>query len=867
MSSGVAAAPLLNGNGDMSSETRRYADFYEKLFQLQDEVFAGKHPRIKLPDSVLEQVAPRPVQNIPSSSYRPATNGTANGATSSLHTPLHPDTPSYFYQPTAPFVSQPPNGQRPFSAKPSSSIDPVLLTKSDDLVRAELQLKRQRIERAIKDHVDKRGQSRDSDLALATEARFDVDELLAKALELVKPISGLHTNANRNSDGSDSFDENSYYSSQANSSSPEDVETQNVDSADAAGVVISQGRVQNNETSASKEKKLGNQPFTNLQDEDQYEPADDLHFYTTAPEVSRDEREESEYSPPPAADAFTTDPQAEGSHRTECNRLQGQSGGVEQSGGINGYGYNRPPSPTSPAVPVIRNHIRSPVAPQPARVSPLAFTKVPKIDQGRRNGQQENRRGYASPRPDDNRSNDHASSSRADHASPRTSRRQSPAAPQQSIRNPRKRRRDPENSEKRGRAGNKRVARSPEPYIKEEPTSPPPFASLSDPQPNRQRVIRQLPEDVEIVSAREARAQPVYYREQEPLPRAYRHIEEPIAPTVVRVPSRTAHRRLERDDQDLRRVASLQYARRPYSPTVPEPILYSPSDNRHVRAASYAFADRPAPQPIYREGSVHPSAAPRYVRERSRSPVHVAEQYLPRAHTPVAMGPPPRQVVVDQYGNKYYAAPTAMELRESVAPPSRRVDVEPYYERAITREPAVHAPARVVDPYEEEEALQRMPPPLARRYVEQPDVEVVEPRSYRQREYSLRPAEAEYAPIREVVERRPLVHYEEMAPPREYVTRSFSVRPEVVRREAPNEYITTRHESVQPGYVRRADPPVQRYQEVSVQGDPYVPLDDRRYAYAPVPQQRRFVDDGLERPIEVAQDPYGGEMRRVSYRY
>ncbi|OCL04347.1 hypothetical protein AOQ84DRAFT_324567, partial [Glonium stellatum] len=282
MSSGITTASLLNGNSDMSSEARRYTDFYERLFQLQDEVFAGKHPRIKLPDSILEQVAPRHVQNI-SSSYRPTANGTANGAASSLHTSSYPETPSYFYQPTVAFVPQPPNGQRPFSAKPSSSIDPVLLTKSDDLVKAELGLKRQRIERAIKDQVDKRGPTRDSDLALAAEARFDVDDLLAKALELVKPISGLQTSANRNSDGSDSFDENSYYSSQANT-----------------GAVTSQGGVRDRETDASKNKNLDSQPFTSTQDEDQYEPADDLHFYATAAETSRDEREESEYSPPPA---------------------------------------------------------------------------------------------------------------------------------------------------------------------------------------------------------------------------------------------------------------------------------------------------------------------------------------------------------------------------------------------------------------------------------------------------------------------------------------------------------------------------------------------------------------------------------------
>jgi hypothetical protein len=184
----------------------------------------------------------------------------------------------------------------------------------------------------------------------------------------------------------------------------------------------------------------------------------------------------------------------------------------------------------------------------------------------------------------------------------------------------------------------------------------------------------------------------------------------------------------------------------------------------------------------------------------------------------------------------------------------------------VTREPLMRAPARLPAPYEDD-GRQGMPPPPLRRYVE-PEVEVGEPRPYRQRGYSLRPAEPEYLPIREPipVERRPVIAYEEMGPPREYASRSYSVRPEAVRREAPSEYIT-RHESVQPGLTRRVESAPQRYREVSVvQADPYGAPDDRRYAYAPPPQQRRYLDE-QDRPVELAHDPYAGEPRRVSYRY
>lgn len=329
--------------------------------------------------------------------------------------------------------------------------------------------------------------------------------------------------------------------------------------------------------------------------------------------------------------------------------------------------------------------------------------------------------------------------------------------------------------------------------------------------------------------------QPVYYREEASL-RPHREYDEPSSPTVVRVPQR----KMQRDDHDLRRVASLQYARRPYSPGGGSGEVFAAHEPRQIRAVSHAFADRPEP-PMYREASARPPTAQRYVRERSRSPI---PEYFPQQQSPIVMAPPPRRIVVDQYGNKYYAAP--VDARELAAPSSRRIEVDPYYERAVTREPAMRAPART-ELYEED-TVQRMPPP-PRRYVEASDVEMIESPSYRQREGSRRPVEVEY---------RPAPQYEEMGPPqlREYApSRAYSMRPEVVRREVPEGYV--RHESIQPGSVRVSQP---RYREVSIVHQE--PFDDRRYMGAP--QSRRYVEEG---PIEVAQDQYPAEPRRVYTRY
>jgi hypothetical protein len=308
MSTIASVLPHVNGTGVVSAELTREADFLKQILQIRDDVFASKHPRIHLPPKVIEQVAPRPPQTTPPS--RPSINSFANGASASQLFPPRPDSSTQAPE----FVSPAQPIQRPYSAKSASSgIDPVLLTKSDHLIRAELQLKRQQIERILKDQFDKKGRGNDND---EREAHFNVEECLIQAHLRVPPVSGLRSTTN-NSDGAESFDENSYYSSKADSWSSEDVDVNQTSKADATGSHISQG--------IQPVKEARAEPAVIDLDEETYEPADDIEIYEPEQVDLGDEADEEDYSPPPADIG------------PEPSRGRGRQRG---NGGANGYGVS-----------------------------------------------------------------------------------------------------------------------------------------------------------------------------------------------------------------------------------------------------------------------------------------------------------------------------------------------------------------------------------------------------------------------------------------------------------------------------------------------------------------------------------------------
>jgi hypothetical protein len=310
MSTAAAPSPYLNGTSAVSAEVLREADFLQQILKIRDDVLASKHPRIQLPPKVIEQVAPRLPQTAPS---RPTTNGTPNGTSSQL---FPPRPASSARPPTSPF----PPTQRPYSAKSSSSsIDPILLTKSEHLVKAEQQLKRQQIERALKDQFDKKGRGNDAD---ERESHIDVEQCLIKAHQLVPPVSGLRSTTN-NSDGVDaeSFDENSYYSSKADSWSSEDVDAVHNANADAAVPLTSQAKQTAKLVTIAGLHTRQAEPTVIDLDEEAYEPADDIEIYEPEP-VSVEDVEEEAYSPPPA-DIVPSEP------------LRGRV--RDRHGGTNGY--------------------------------------------------------------------------------------------------------------------------------------------------------------------------------------------------------------------------------------------------------------------------------------------------------------------------------------------------------------------------------------------------------------------------------------------------------------------------------------------------------------------------------------------------
>jgi hypothetical protein len=314
-----AVAPRLNGTSVVPTEVLREAGFLQQLLQIRDDVFASKHPRIHLPAKVIEQVAPRLPQTAPLT--RPATNGAPNGISSSQLFPSRSDSSLQAPPITNEFVAPVPPTQRPYSAvSTSSGIDPVLLTKSDHLIRAELQLKRQQIERLLKEKFDKKGRSNDPD---ERDIHLNVEECLIQAQLQVPPVSGIRSTTN-NSDGAESFDENSYYSSKADSWSSEEVDPKHITNADLAEPLTSQAKHLMNVGAQSRPFQV--QPAVIDLDEEAYEPADDIEIYEPEPSNLLEDAEEEDYSPPPA-DIVSNEP----------SRGRGRDRGNQNHSGTNGY--------------------------------------------------------------------------------------------------------------------------------------------------------------------------------------------------------------------------------------------------------------------------------------------------------------------------------------------------------------------------------------------------------------------------------------------------------------------------------------------------------------------------------------------------
>ncbi|KAL8967190.1 MAG: hypothetical protein Q9183_003035 [Haloplaca sp. 2 TL-2023] len=710
----TAIAPQSNGVGPAAPSNRSPSPSpwevsqYERIMEIRDQVFAGTHPRLKLLNPLPSDVplpTPQNIGNDISLAYPSNENQPYNAGNS--HLP--PNLPSRV------------TPQVPVSTANTSGIDPIFLTKSDVLLRAETQQRRQRIERVLADQVkEKQAMSNRPAFDQDDFPDFDVTEVLKRAQDIVKPVKFADiggANGNASASASDSFDENTFYSSQMNDSTPEPVEKPNakrigVCNYDANGEDCPYGEhciyphriapVQANKGNSFSQAPSGpprsvekppqqasvpNAPqaetaaqrrIAELEAQLQALKSGNLpdnNISTRPPQINTRsaqelQEEESVYSPP---DAMPPQP-----HTYQCRRCPEKFPSnsklhIHIAAHHTKKKVDKSPEPLVPArtrqqqryssahidqsdrefpvevvAPspivnegrVVRNEITTPIAPQPARVSPLAVARVPPI----------------------------AQSQPANGASPAQSGRH------QAV-NPKKRRRRPESGDRARNVIARREA-SPEIRIKEEPMSPPPFTGALERWDQPHRPEERRPIYVDDVSPRYQhtfdRPAPRYVVEEPDLRRIvstrqahgamqagndrYAHPDETYQMpgprhSVARIPQPTEYRsernyiRNEPSPPPSRYVEYVspnhrqQAFDRPTERMSPQPPI--------VRAPSQVYASRQeAEVPRHHRASIQPEAMPYVDRNAAPSPRFREVSSM--------MAPPPRRIVVDQYGNQFY---------------------------------------------------------------------------------------------------------------------------------------------------------------------------------------------------------------------
>ncbi|KXL47264.1 hypothetical protein M433DRAFT_143089 [Acidomyces richmondensis BFW] len=801
----LSASAAVHLNGGTETWPAEDEELFTQLLQLQNVVIEGNHPVFKLPPSSIENLKSGSLDH---GAHPDSSEGAANQQQTLQST----------------HVSNLGSG---YGSRPANGLNPIFLEKADSLVRAEGQLKRQRIERDLQAQVDQRKHtSRTADLGFDGPSRIDVDAVLKAALIQVTPLSGLKPGKGASVD---SFDENDYYSSQA-------PDVWSSDASSSEGSDKSVGAF-----TADYERLDGAVPRTD---------ANSSHVLKSATSMKRRdltaEDEDEEYTPPDATafDSFRDNfgnENAQSVTPPEDDDSDYEPGEITQDSTMaTPYQDPQHASQPSPRVPVIRNHLTHIAAPQPNRVSPLATAKGPSIELELVNGRPEIvPKAKPQQRP-------YPYLSRASTASPSGN---GISGSNKKLKNKKKRKqRDQERNDKPAKKGKHRKQATAEslmqrePYIKDEPISPPSFsANVPEYVPAPQ--YRPAPAHVDLLSPSRPNQHVQYVPESSTSNLRYESTPAPLVPTRVASPAQ--YRPVQRDTQDLRRVASLHYAQRPPSPSQ----QYSPAAPYR---ASLAFGgsrhEIPPPAPEPPEPTPHhympADGQVQYLRpDRAPSPPRTRqfEDGYSRPQTPAMMAPPPpRSIIMDQYGNRYYAATEPVfSSRASAAPVERRADAA--YERVPSNAAYLQTPLSVAQ-YEPIDSRAAAPAGPIRR---QEAVHYVDSNSYPLRDYSMRPSNP---PARYLEEPAPPQPYQ-APPPRPPQARESTspVYEHVPRYEAAFQPQLARDAAASPVYQPRprpysvrpddAAPPAQAYmRQASVAPIQYV-----RHDMAPPPPPPRAV--------------------------
>jgi hypothetical protein len=335
---------------------------------------------------------------------------------------------------------------KPIASIAGNSAKRLARDTTGGVAKAELRAKRRRIEATLQSELSgqrtwryKKGADEDME---GPEPELDVADILARAHILVPPVSGLYA---QKSPSSESFDENDYYSSQANSlaSSPQR-RADDVDAESVAMAISSEGEISEGEFEPELDPKASTvqrpvTPDSRDLDDVVYEP----EFMEEEEEQDEEDGDDDDYEPP-AVDSPPYEP-------NPVNHPPRQL--------INAFA-GPPLAPRAISI----NHIRSPVAPQPSHISPLTtVTFAQQLDHSAEQSSKSDHDVVIMPKKKGKAKN-------------RKTQGVSPRGNQNNNQNgtAKKRKRGLEQENKLGK--NKRRSQADgEPFIKEEPISPPPL--------------------------------------------------------------------------------------------------------------------------------------------------------------------------------------------------------------------------------------------------------------------------------------------------------------------------------------------------------------------------------------------------------
>lgn len=753
---------------------------YEKIARFQDSILSGSHPSIRLSPNLIASAI---------SSIHPLDAPTKPGApdVESDKTPYsaanlqHSDALTTDTVPSATVGATKPHGFR------NTEINPILLEKSDELVKAELQLQRQRLERALREDVEQRRSVVKSGNQGEALADFDLSDVLSKALTLVQATASstaahgnVHTTTatnttNDNDAASDSFDDNTFYSSQHNTPSP--------------GLT---SRVDNKSEEGQAPRILAQRLISDLPPTTsvRFEPVDveQVSKQTNVPQPHQ-AHNNSNLNPSgsgipstlqnaqvPGLSAHAAEFVPSGSKYNtgvELGQLQGFGGmDVDRQTEAHGARSCHPPREQyvdmHPPSPLMRPSERLHVDPRLGQASPLTATRrLPP--------------------------NTEATSI------------SSTGTPTQvvALRNEPITVTSPESSPQGGRTTDKRKGKKKKrkvdkqaievgavPCIKLEPRSPSPVMAPSYLRPNkRQRYNQNQPDEA-------LHEEGAYEPQASELPRELRPIptnrDDRIPVGYERpgpYPQRAVSTAISGGDAVYRR----EYVDERYAPGGPYVMEHPSAVPTHHQAHSSLRRSSSHFRPA--DGYQHPSYP--YQNTYEASPI------VSRREGDGFMVPPrpqPTRIIVDAYGREYIEPPRPSVARHSVAPTGRFGEPEIIYERAAPRATPRHT---AVEPYEEGGTVYRRSSPtyMPRRVVTQPEYISHEYRDNRPQENSSRPMvpQGGYVEYMAPPERR---HVEEG--PREFMARGASLRPtEPVRYQVARDY--GRVQSVRP------EAPVRQY--------------------------------------------------------